>query len=35
VHGHLMNWSHINATVREDCAAYRAKMLQCGSIAEE
>jgi 5-methylcytosine-specific restriction endonuclease McrA len=35
VHGHLMNWSHVNATVREDCAAYRAKMLQCGSVAEK
>lgn len=35
VHGHLMNWARINPSVREDCAAYRAKMLACGSVAEE
>jgi 5-methylcytosine-specific restriction endonuclease McrA len=26
VHGHLMSWTRTNATVVEDCKAYRAKL---------
>lgn len=35
VHGHLMSWRRINESVREDCAAYLAKLNSAATLPSE